>query len=240
MSALTLSQSLAPEIAERAARTRDAIADACARVGRDPEKLTVVAVAKTRSAAEVEAAIEAGLAEIGENRVQEAAAKVPQVGRPARWHLVGHLQTNKARDAVRLFDVVQSVDSPRVARALDRCALARDRQLEVFLEVNTSGEAAKFGVEPARARVLLETVLAYEHLLVTGLMTIGPLTDDERLTRLAFATLRELFEAFSALRHPRLAWRHLSMGMSGDFPLAIAEGATMLRLGTTLFGLRPE
>ena len=211
--------------AERLAEVRARIRAAAERVGRDPATVRLIGASKTVEAARLESFVAAGLVDLGENRVQEAEAKAGLAG--VTWHLIGHLQSNKARKAVALFEWIHSVDSPRLADALDRIAGELGRRPRVLVEVNTSGEASKHGVRPDDARGLVDYVRGLPHLSLEGLMTIGPLEGDPRG---AFRTLRGLREE-SALNE-------LSMGMSGDFEVAIEEGATMVRVGTALFGRR--
>jgi hypothetical protein len=198
----------------------------------------LVAVTKTVSAEAMVAAIAAGLTDLGENRVQEAQAKIPAVGRDrARWHLVGHLQRNKAGRAVELFDRIHSVDGIGLAEALSRRATAAGRSLPVLVEVNVSGEATKFGVATADLEPLLEVVAALPGLALDGLMTVGA----------EFASAEDAHPGFERLRRLRdraalrlgLALPVLSMGMSGDFEVAIEEGSTMVRVGSAIFGARP-
>ena len=199
----------------------------------------MVAVTKNRTAAEVEEALSCGIGTIGENRVQEAEAKMAEVGIPARWHLVGHLQTNKAKKAVALFDLVQSVDSLRVASALDAQAGKASRVLDVLVQVNTSGEERKSGVAPQCLQALARKLAGLPNLRIRGLMTIGALSADAEVVRSCFALLRELRDRLAAARIERVEMKYLSMGMSGDFELAITEGSNMVRLGSALFGPRP-
>lgn len=195
----------------------------------------IVAVTKTHGSEAVRAALAAGLEDVGENRVQEALAKQDQLtGVPARWHLIGPLQRNKARHAVGRFVLIHSVDREDLAAELDRRVAPGSRQ-PVLVEVNCSGEPQKSGVGPDGLAALLERVAALPRLELRGLMTMAALSDDERVPRSAFARLRELRDRMQAAGH-RLP--ELSMGMSGDFPAAVEEGATMVRLGTLLFGER--
>ncbi len=212
------------------------IADRC---GRSAAELTVVAVTKTRPLADVAAAVAAGMTSIGENRVQEAERKFAGVKRDFRLHMIGHLQSNKSRDAVELFDVIQSVDSLRLAEILDSECSRRGKPGEILLEVNTSGEPQKYGfalrdVEAAAARVL-----ELEHMRLTGLMTVGPLTEDRDAIRESFAELRRLFDRIRASHPDKNEFTVLSMGMSDDYEIAVQEGATMIRVGRALFGSRP-
>ena len=212
--------------AERLAEVRARVRAAAERAGRDPASVLLIGASKTVPADRLKGFVAAGLADLGENRVQEAEDKVAAVV-GATWHLIGHLQSNKARKAVALFDWIHSVDSARLADALDRIAGELGRRPRVLVEVNTSGEASKAGVPPDDARGLVAHVKALPHLSLEGLMTIGPLEGDPRG---AFRTLKALKDGTGLTE--------LSMGMSGDFEVAIEEGATMVRVGTALFGRR--
>jgi hypothetical protein len=235
-------------IASNLAAVRQRLAAAARRAGRSPEEITLVAVTKTVLPTLL-LAYELGLRDFGENRVQEAEAKIASARPQAvdiRWHLVGHLQTNKAKAAVELFDFIHSVDSLHLAEALDRRAQAAGQRLPVLLEVNVSGEPSKSGfavagAEPAAPWEALlpavEQILALPHLDVQGLMTIAPLASDPEQARPYFRALRELRDELQQ-RFLQVAWRHLSMGMTDDFEVAIEEGATMVRLGRAIFGER--
>ena len=218
-------------IAERVASIQGRIAAACARAARDPRGVTLVAVSKTFPPAAIAEAYRAGLRHFGENRVQEAQEKAPQVsalGATPVWHLIGHLQTNKARAAAGLFAIIHSVDSVRNAEALSRYAQGT---LPVFLEVNVAGEANKSGVAPEDARSLWKAVQGLAHIPVLGLMTVAPLAADPEAVRPVFRRLRELRDD--------LGLAGLSMGMTDDFEVAIEEGATHVRIGRAIFGARP-
>ncbi len=217
---------------------RDRIARAAHSVGRVSEEIEVIAVSKTRTAEEVEVAHRCGLTTVGENRVQEAEEKKVLVGAPLSWHMIGHLQSNKAGKAVQLFDVVQSVDRFSLAQALDRRARAIDRRIEVMLQVNTADSASQSGAHPDELVELAGRVAELPSLKICGLMTIGAHSDDEHAVRASFARLRVLKDNVQTAEIANVSMRHLSMGMSGDFEWAIAEGSTMLRLGTALFGAR--
>jgi pyridoxal phosphate enzyme (YggS family) len=206
------------------------IAAAAQRAGRRPEDVRLVAVTKTVLPERVDAALAAGLATFGESKVQEAKAKIPLVSSRAHWHMVGHLQTNKARDAVELFELIHSVDSFKLAAELSKWAERAGKTQAILLEVNVAGEARKFGVKPEDLDATFEQVTALPRLEVQGLMTVAPYAEDAGQARPYFQQLRMLGE-----RH-RL--RHLSMGMTGDFEVAIEEGATIVRIGTALFGER--
>ncbi|MFT5087041.1 MAG: pyridoxal phosphate enzyme (YggS family) [Candidatus Latescibacterota bacterium] len=213
------------------------IARAAERVGRAADAIEVVAVSKTRSAEEVEAACRCGLRVLGENRVQEAEGKKPAVGEEAVWHLIGHLQSNKAGKAVELFDMVQSVDRLSLASALARRAAVMGRRLDILVQVNTAGSQSQYGVRPEAAVDLVGQIAELPSLQVRGLMTIGAHAEDEVVVRASFARLRLLHESI-AEAGLGVPMDYLSMGMSGDFECAIAEGANLLRLGTAIFGAR--
>lgn len=216
------------DIAANLAAVRARIARAAARAGRDPRAVRLIAASKTKPAAAVRAAIDAGVADVGENYVQEAQAKRAAVGAGAAWHLIGHLQRNKAARAAEVFDCIQTVDSAALGGALSRHAAARGRPLRVLVEVRLGGEATKSGVEPAALPALL-AALRLPGLLVEGLMTVPPPADAE--------AARPHFRALRALRDAA-GLRELSMGMSDDFEVAIEEGATMVRVGRAIFGER--
>ena len=225
----------------RDARTRvlDRIAAACARADRSPDGVTLVAVSKTVAADALRDAVEAGLTLLGENRVQEAGAKAPDVP-GARWQLVGPLQSNKARRALEVFESIQSVDSVDLARRLDRLVpeVRPGVPYPVLLQVNVDLDPAKAGFPPADLDGAVDDVLALEHLSVGGLMTVGRLTSDPAEARTTFRDLRATSERLRG-RRPDLG-PALSMGMSDDFELAIEEGATIVRVGRALFGERPH
>jgi pyridoxal phosphate enzyme (YggS family) len=215
------------------------IADACARAGRDPAGVTLVAVSKTVPAERLVSAVEAGLSILAENRVQEGESKAALVD-AATWHLVGPLQSNKARRALETFAVIQSVDSVDLARRLDRLSdeVRPETAATVLLQVNVDEDAAKAGFQPAALTDALDEILEMPRLDVRGLMTIGRLTDRPDDARPTFAALRELSERIRVGR-PRLG-PELSMGMSADFAIAVEEGATIVRVGRALFGERPH
>lgn len=217
---------------------RERIARAAEAAGRRPQEITLVAVAKTFPVEDILEGVEAGITIIGENRVQEAASKHRAVGERVQWHLVGHLQSNKAKKAVEIFSLIHSIDSADLAREVGRRALAAGKVQEVLVEVNTSGEPQKFGVEPNRAFEVLKDLSGIEGIKVCGLMTVGPLTDEVTKIRKAFEKLRRIFEEAEKLGLEGVEMRHLSMGMSGDFELAIAEGSNMVRIGSAIFGRR--
>lgn len=215
-------------------------AEAARAAGRAPGDVTLLAVSKTFPAAAVARAASAGQSDFGENRVQEAEGKIAALaGHPGlRWHLVGHLQANKARRAAELFDLVHSVDSVRIAERLNRHCLDLGKRLEVLVQVDLGGEAAKFGADPGRVRDIVEALSTHEALRLQGLMTIPPYCEDPERARPFFAGLRAIRDALEAEQPGCLGLRHLSMGMSHDFEVAIREGATIVRVGTSIFGSR--
>lgn len=225
-------------IAENLARIEEQVAAACRRAGRSRSEVTLVAVTKTRTPEEIRAAIQAGVTDVGENRVQEAQAKKPLVTEPCRWHLVGSLQTNKVKRALELFDFIQSVDSLRLAEEIQRRYVEAGRRVPVLVEVNTSAEPSKHGVAPSAANEIIRALLGLDRLDLQGLMTIGPgwAVEDPEASRPCFRQLRELAEA--ARQEFGVALPHLSMGMSSDFAVGIEEGATIVRIGTAIFGPR--
>ncbi len=208
------------------------IARAAERANRSPAEITIVAVVKAIEPWLIRQAFEAGIRHFGENRVQEARGKIEQLSTlqpPPTWHMVGHLQTNKAKTAIELFDMIQSVDSVRLAEVLSRHAQHR---IPILLQVNISGEASKFGFPPAEVSSAVEQIARLPHLEIRGLMTIAPLTDNPEEVRPIFRRLRLLRDS--------LGLEYLSMGMTDDFEVAIEEGATMVRIGRAIFGKRRE
>ncbi|MGB2768736.1 MAG: YggS family pyridoxal phosphate-dependent enzyme [Candidatus Zixiibacteriota bacterium] len=206
--------------------------------GREGEKVELVAVSKTVEPERVNEAIRCGIDIIGENRVQEAEGKFKEITEPVIKHLVGHLQTNKAKKAVELFDFIQSVDSERIAKEISRRALDKGKVMDVLVEVNTSAEETKFGVEPDQALPLIETISRLEGIKIKGLMTIGLFSDNPEDTRPCFKRLKTFFEEVKSANVPRVEMRYLSMGMTSDFEVAIEEGSNMVRVGTGIFGAR--
>jgi pyridoxal phosphate enzyme (YggS family) len=221
---------------ERLEAIRQRMADACARSGRQPDCVKLLPVTKTFGPDAVSLAASAGLTVFGENKVQEALAKIPLCPSSLQWHLIGHLQTNKARLAARLFSVIHSVDSIELLEKLDSAAADEGRRLDILLQVNVSGEASKYGLQPAAASAAAIRANALPNLVLTGLMTIPPAESDSEKTRPHFRRLRELREAIQQDTGTPLP--ELSMGMSYDFETAIEEGATWIRVGSALFGTR--
>ncbi len=226
-------------IPENVARVKERIAAACRRSGRRVEDVRLVAISKTMPPELIRAAYDAGLREFGENRVQEARAKRPALADlTATWHLVGHLQTNKAGPARELFHWIHSVDSLRLAEKLAQAAPCSSDRLPVLLEVNLGEEAAKSGVRAEEAALLAEQVARLETLDLRGLMVIPPFLEDPEQVRPYFRRLRELAREIASRNLPNVSMQDLSMGMSHDFEVAIEEGSTMVRVGTAIFGPR--
>jgi pyridoxal phosphate enzyme (YggS family) len=226
-------------VRENVAIVKGRIAAACHRVGRNPSDITLVAVAKTFSEAQVEEAVNAGVKDIGENYVQELLRKKDRLGNPdIRWHFIGHLQSNKARYVADWIFLVHVVDTFGLAEEIHRRAAKAGRVVDILVEVNTTGEPSKFGVSPGEAVKFVQTLAPLSNLCVAGYMTIGPFLPDPEGSRPMFRRLRELKEETARLTQENVAMRHLSMGMTGDFEVAIEEGATILRIGTGIFGSR--
>jgi len=209
---------------------------ACDRVGRDPASVLLLGVTKTHPADTIRAAVELGLTHFGENKVQEAKAKIPECTGRARWHFIGHLQSNKCRDAVELFEMIESVDSLSIAQEIDKRADQAGKTMPILLEVNVAGEGSKFGYKPGTLLAELDAINALPRLEIHGLMAIPPYTPAAEKARPYFQRLKELKQQAEQILGAPLP--HLSMGMSGDFEVAIEEGATIVRVGTALFGER--
>ncbi len=220
---------------------REKIATCAQRCGRSPDEITLVAVSKTHPAETLKTALSLGVTDLGENRVQEAEGKIVELGREsARWHLIGHLQANKARRAAKLFDVIHSLDNVVLAQRLDRSCEEEDRaELPVLIQVDLAGEETKTGVDPAELSSLAESVDACARLRLIGLMTLPPFFEDAEQSRPFFKRLRELRDELEEKGLFSGKGGELSMGMTNDFEVAIEEGATMVRIGTAIFGPRP-
>lgn len=203
-----------------------------------PENVTLLAAAKTRSLEEVEAVIRAGVTHIGYNYVQEALPIIQAIGHRATWHMIGHLQSNKSRLAVRFFDRIQTVDSWRIARILDRHCADSGKIMHVLVEVNSGRESNKTGVMPGDLDKLVKRMSALEHIHVEGLMTMGPRFGDPEGSRPYFIATRQAFERITEMNLPNVTMQYLSMGMSNSYRIAIEEGANMIRVGTKLFSAR--
>jgi len=220
------------DIAANLERVRERLARAAERAGRTPDDVLLIGVSKVVEVERIRAALAAGLGALGENRVQEAKAKVAELGRPVPWHLIGHLQTNKVKDALPLFDLIQSLDRLELAHELERRAAAQGRVVEALLQVNVASEASKGGFAPDAVSEALDTIGTLSHVRVRGLMAIPPEVERAEESRPWFRRLREMADKHGL--------RDRSMGMSGDFEVAIEEGATMVRVGTAIFGPRPS
>jgi len=224
------------DIAENLARVREQIAQAAAKARRAVDEIELVAITKTHPAEKVREAIEAGQTLFGESRVQEARAKIPELPSNLRWHFVGHLQKNKIRHALPLFELIHSVDSLALAEDINRIAEEEGLHPRVLVEVNVAGEGSKCGFSPEKLRDQMEELLALPRLSILGLMTIPPLAEEAEASRKYFVQLRELRDRLQTEFRVDLA--QLSMGMTQDFPVAIEEGATLVRVGTAIFGER--
>lgn len=224
------------EFVRNVAAVRARVESACRACGRDPAGVTILPVTKTHPAEVAEYAARAGFPAVGENRVQEAAAKRPLAPVALRWELIGHLQSNKAKAAVAAFDRIQSVDSPDLARRLARLAAEAGRELPVLLQANAGADPAKFGADFDGLAALLDAALAEPALRVGGLMTVAPLDESPEVARRCFETLRGWRDSLAASR--AVALPELSMGMSGDLEAAVAAGSTLIRVGSALFGAR--
>jgi PLP dependent protein len=229
-------------VAENIGRVQERIQRAATRAGREPAQITLMAVSKTFPASAIRAAYQAGIRGFGENRVQEFAGKTEELRdlRDACWHMIGHLQSNKAAKAAELFHAVDSVDSLKLAEKLNEAAGKMVKKLEILIEVNVGGEAAKTGVAPESQELeqLLTTIPQLEHLELQGLMTIPPFFDDPEAARPYFRKLRELRDRIATRKLPGIGMDVLSMGMSHDFEVAIEEGSSCVRVGTAIFGER--
>ena len=223
-------------IADNLERVRKQIADAAAKSGRSADDVELVAITKTHPAEKVREAIEAGQTLFGESRVQEARAKIPEMPSAIRWHFVGHLQKNKIRHALPLFEMFHSIDSLALAQDMNRIAEEEGMHPRVLLEVNVAGEGSKFGFAPDKLREQMEELLVLPRLSILGLMTIPPLAEEADASRKHFVALRELRDRLQTQFRVDLA--QLSMGMTNDFPIAVEEGATLVRVGTAIFGER--
>lgn len=226
------------EISENLRQVRERIERSARRVGRSPEEILLVAVSKTVEVERIREAVEAGVKALGENRVQEARKKIELLGHPVPWHLVGSLQTNKAKEAVTLFDLIHSVDRPALARELSRRGREAGRRARVLVQLNLAQEATKGGASADELKPLLELLGGCEGVEACGLMTIPPPDPDPEASRPWFRRLRELRDAARTWGLPGMGLEHLSMGMSHDFEVAVEEGATIVRVGTAIFGPR--
>ena len=206
--------------------------------GRNSAEITVVAVSKTRPLSDIEAAVAAGMSQFGESKVQEAQGKFAATKRDYRLHMIGHLQTNKVKAAVELFDMIESVDSLKLARAINDEAARQEKIMPILLEVNCSREPQKYGLQPEETERIADEVMKFKNVRLNGLMTVAPFVDTESIIRASFVELRGLFDSIRAGHHEASHFNQISMGMTDDWEIAVAEGTTMIRIGRALFGAR--
>ena len=216
------------------------INQAAQRSGRTLDQIQLVAIGKNHSVSCIQAAIDAGLTDLGENRVQEAKSKKQLIDSKVRWHLVGHLQTNKAKAALDIFDLIHSVDRLRLMNRIQELAKLSNRKVKVLIQVNTSAEPSKFGIMPEQIRPFFDQVASLDRVAICGLMTIARFSTDPETCRPYFRQLRALMAQVSEQNYPNFQAKYLSMGMSNDFEVAIEEGANLIRIGTAIFGNRPS
>jgi len=229
---------MSEDIAVNIGKIRERIAAAASRAGRDPNMIKLMAVTKTVSPERIKEAVAAGIYLFGENYVQEAKEKIAALEKGVKWHMIGHLQTNKAKYAVHFFDCVQSVDRIGLAQELDKRARLAGHKIHALIEVNVSGEQSKSGIDAAAALELVKGVAALENISVRGLMTMPPYSDNPENARPYFRALKELAGEISRAQIPGILMNELSMGMTDDFEVAIEEGATIVRVGRAIFGAR--
>ena len=225
-------------IAENLKTVKDKIAHAALRAGRNPQDVQLVAVSKTVSGEPIKQAIEAGVTILGESYIQEARKKIGELGKAVRWDFIGHLQSNKISYAVDLFEVIHSIDRLSLAQALSTRAAKKRKTLRVLVQVNISGEGAKSGIDTGRVNALVSHIASLPNLTLEGLMTMPPYFTDPEKARPYFVALRKLRDTLMAEQGNRIDLKELSMGMSGDFEVAVEEGATLVRVGTAIFGER--
>lgn len=225
-------------IEENLKKVHNKVQNACAKVGRNVNEIILIAVTKTVTTDAVQTAIECGVTHIGENRVQEAEKKINTVGERATWHLIGHLQTNKAKKAVQMFDFIQSVDSLNLAKEINKRALQIEKKMPCLVEVNTSQEESKFGVSPKQTIDFIKEISFLPGIHVQGLMTIGAFLPDPEDVRPCFRMLKSLSDEIKSTGIEGVEMKYLSMGMTNDYEVAIEEGANMIRVGRAIFGER--
>ena len=228
------------DVAGNYRRIIERINEAAARAGRSPGAIRLLAAAKSQDAELVQAAVDAGVTLIGENYVQEAQEKKARIRQAVEWHMIGHLQRNKAKAAVLLFDIIESLDTIALARELDKEGRKKAAKVSAYVEVNLGGEASKSGIAPAELPLLIDAASELPHLEIIGLMAVPPISEAPEGARPYFRRLRELGETLNAKNIPNVAIRELSMGMTHDYTVAVEEGATIVRIGTALFGPRKQ
>jgi PLP dependent protein len=229
---------MASTIVENLHRLQERMNRACARCNRSPESVRLVAVSKTVAPERIREALAAGITILGENYIQEARQKIELIGKPVSWHFIGHLQSNKAKYAVDLFDMIHSVDSLHLAESISKEAQKKDKTIPVLIQVNISGEESKHGLNPDTTLRLIQDAGKLPNLTINGFMTMPPLSENPEDSRPYFRALRNLRDMLAAKKPEQVALHELSMGMSSDFEVAIEEGATLVRIGTSLFGPR--
>jgi len=225
-------------VSDNLKRVRDKIALAASRAGRDPQDIQLVAVSKTVEAKRIREAIAAGATILGENYIQEAREKIKELGQEVRWDFIGHLQRNKVNHAVDLFEMIHSVDRLSLAREINSVAQKKNKKARILVQVNISGEEAKSGIDPEKVNSLVREIASMSNLSLAGLMTMPPYFDDQEKARPYFTALRELRDTILVENSGDSSFKELSMGMSGDFEVAIEEGSTAVRIGTAIFGER--
>ena len=227
------------QIADNLTIIEERIANAASKAGRNAQDIKLIAVSKTVDAERIKQAIEAGATILGENYIQEARNKIKEIGQGARWDFIGHLQSNKAKYAVDLFEMIHSVDRLSLAQEINRVAEKKGKKVRILVQVNISGEETKSGINPQKVRTLIGEIASMSNLSLEGLMTMPPYFDDPEKARPYFTALRELRDTILKESIGDIILQELSMGMSGDFEVAIEEGSTMVRIGTAIFGERP-
>ena len=226
------------DIRSNLTKVHDRIRAAAEGAGRQEEDVLLVAVSKTRTPEEINIAIEAGVTDIGENKVQEIMDKYDAV-RPVKWHMIGHLQTNKVKYIIDKVDMIHSVDSLKLAKEIDKRAAAHGLTMDILVQINPADEDSKFGVSLGQTRELIEEILAAcEHIRIRGLMSVAPIAEDPEDVRVYFEEVRKQYDDYSRIEHPNLDFRYLSMGMSHDFEVAISAGSNLVRVGSAIFGAR--
>lgn len=226
------------DIGRNLENVREKIAEAAAGCGRKAEDITLCAVSKTRTPEEINVAIDAGVTDIGENKVQEIMDKFESV-KPVKWHMIGHLQTNKVKYIIDKVDMIHSVDSMKLAKEIDKRAAAKGLTMDILLQVNAAQEESKFGIRLDETEGLIHDILEQcGNVRIRGLMCVAPAADDPEDIKIYFQQVKEQYDSFGAIEHPRLDFRYLSMGMSHDFPVAIEAGSNLVRVGSAIFGER--
>ena len=219
-------------------KVHERIENAAQRAGEAPEDVILVAVSKTRTPEEINTAIDAGVTDIGENKVQEIMDKYDAV-KPVRWHMIGHLQTNKVKYIIDKVDLIHSVDSLKLAKEINKRAAQHDKVMDILIQINPAQEESKFGVSLDETRGLIDEILnSFENIRICGLMSVAPIAEDPNDVKVYFDEVKKQYDEFSRIDHPRLAFRYLSMGMSHDFEVAIEAGSNLIRVGSAIFGER--